>query len=194
MTDPTRVRDGGGSEELGRLIVTAEEDVLTESAQARVLDSLESSGLLDGASTTRWGAGHVAVVCALVAGSAAVAIAVGLRSPSPSVTATAPNVLPVVSASIVAPVAAPSADPVLPEPAAPRAPALRRPPQGPASGGAEPPSPREGLLLLQAREALEEDPARALELVKAHERQFPHSQLAPERATLRQAALARLAH
>jgi hypothetical protein len=70
---------------------------------------------------------------------------------------------------------------------------VRRPSQGPASGGAEPPSPREGLLLLQAREALEEDPARALELVKAHERQFPHSQLAPERATLRQEALARLA-
>jgi hypothetical protein len=42
----------------------------------------------------------------------------------------------------------------------------------------------EGALLLEARRALEDDPARALELVRVHEQQFPNSQLAPERARI----------
>jgi hypothetical protein len=42
----------------------------------------------------------------------------------------------------------------------------------------------EGMLLLEARKALETDPARALALVREHEKRFPHSQLAPERARI----------
>jgi len=43
------------------------------------------------------------------------------------------------------------------------------------------PLPREGTLLLEARRALPRDPTRALELVRQHAREFPTSQLAPER-------------
>ena len=43
------------------------------------------------------------------------------------------------------------------------------------------PSPREGTLLLQARRLLDTDPAQALALVQAHEKEFPRSQLALER-------------
>jgi hypothetical protein len=42
----------------------------------------------------------------------------------------------------------------------------------------------EGALLLEARRVLQDDPARAMELVHQHERQFPNSQLAPERARI----------
>lgn len=55
-------------------------------------------------------------------------------------------------------------------------------------------SPREGLMLLQARQTLENDPQRALELVRQHEREFPNSQLEPERALLRKQATDRGAH
>jgi hypothetical protein len=50
-------------------------------------------------------------------------------------------------------------------------------------------SPREGLLLLQARQALANDPQRALDLVEQHEREFPKSQLTPERSKLREDAI-----
>jgi hypothetical protein len=46
------------------------------------------------------------------------------------------------------------------------------------------PLPREGTLLLEARRLLETDPARALVLVHQHEREFPVSQLAPERTRI----------
>jgi hypothetical protein len=60
-------------------------------------------------------------------------------------------------------------------------------PQAPIAQPLSPPSAipaNEGALLLEARRALEDDPARALELVRQHERQFPNSQLAPERARI----------
>jgi hypothetical protein len=50
----------------------------------------------------------------------------------------------------------------------------------------------EGTLLLQAREALETDPARARALVREHEKRFPQSQLAPERARIAAEAANRL--
>jgi hypothetical protein len=50
----------------------------------------------------------------------------------------------------------------------------------------------EGTLLLQAREALETDPARAVALVREHEKRFPQSQLAPERARIAAEAANRL--
>jgi hypothetical protein len=55
------------------------------------------------------------------------------------------------------------------------------------------PSAREGLLLLQARQALDTDPARALSLVRQHEREFPQSQLAGDRARIAALAARRLA-
>jgi hypothetical protein len=39
-------------------------------------------------------------------------------------------------------------------------------------------------LLLEARRVLDTDPAHATALVRAHEREFPQSQLAPERARI----------
>jgi hypothetical protein len=60
-------------------------------------------------------------------------------------------------------------------------------PQAPIAQPVSPPSATpadEGALLLEARRALENDAARALELVREHERQFPNSQLAPERARI----------
>ena len=85
--------------------------------------------------------------------------------------------------------ARPSAAKAAPHPWRPTPAASTRPtsPQAPI---AEPGSPtsaapaNEGALLLAARRALEDDPARALELVREHERQFPNSQLAPERARI----------
>jgi len=66
-------------------------------------------------------------------------------------------------------------------------------PKSPPAKGTSPPtpSPREGLLLLQARQALDSDPAKALALIRQHERDFPNSQLAPERKKLLAAILAR---
>jgi hypothetical protein len=46
------------------------------------------------------------------------------------------------------------------------------------------PSPREGTLLLQARRMLDTDPVQALVLVQVHEKEFPRSQLALERARI----------
>jgi hypothetical protein len=60
-------------------------------------------------------------------------------------------------------------------------------PQAPIARPASPPSvapAKEGALLLEARRALGDDPVRALELIHEHERQFPNSQLAPERAQI----------
>ncbi len=71
-----------------------------------------------------------------------------------------------------------------PTPAAPTTPTA---PQAPIAQPAWPPSATpadEGALLLEARRALENDAVRALELVREHERQFPNSQLAPERARI----------
>ncbi len=55
------------------------------------------------------------------------------------------------------------------------------------------PTPREGALLLEARRALELEPRRALALVKQHEREFPKSQLAPERLRIAAEAARRAA-
>ena len=49
-------------------------------------------------------------------------------------------------------------------------------------------------MLLQARQALERDPQRALDLVREHDREFPSSQLQPERDLLRKQAIDRGAH
>jgi hypothetical protein len=78
-----------------------------------------------------------------------------------------------------------------PAPAAPTTPAA---PQAAIAQPASPPSATsadEGALLLEARRAIENDAARALELVREHERQFPNSQLAPERARIQAEAAKR---
>ena len=75
----------------------------------------------------------------------------------------------------------------MPPPKAPTAP----PPSASAlTPGA--PTVREGALLLEARRALDSDPARALSLVHEHEQEFPTSQLAPERFRIEREATKRL--
>ena len=65
----------------------------------------------------------------------------------------------------------------------PTKPTARQASIAPASPPSATPA-NEGALLLEARRALGDDPARALELVREHERRFPNSQLAPERARI----------
>jgi hypothetical protein len=92
-------------------------------------------------------------------------------------------------------VPAASAEPPTPpaQPVASTSTFARPPLKPPAQPAAEAtPSPREGALLLEARRALGADPARALTLVRAHELEFPRSQLGPERARIAAEAHRRL--
>ena len=209
MTDPTRLRDGGGSSELRTLIVRAEEDMLSDASEARLAASLAAAGIpVDSAPRVGairkpwWSAGKAGLLVSLLVGSAALGVAYrGMSRGEPASATIAP---PTLAASSAKPALAPVASfaeigSALPPPASaapspPRPLGARRAAEAPSASPeiASPPSPREGLLLMQARQALDSDPARALELVLAHERQFPRSQLAPERATLRREALARM--
>lgn len=96
-------------------------------------------------------------------------------APAPPPTSSAPRVAPPPSVK-----AAPSA------PAAPSASAV------PSATIAAPPTIREGSLLLEARRALDTDPARSLALVQQHQKEFPTSQLAPERSRIEQEARKRI--
>jgi hypothetical protein len=107
------------------------------------------------------------------------------RAPSPpSDPVQSASSLPEARVAAFPPAAKAAPHPWQPTPAAPATPTA---PQAPI---AQPASPRsatpadEGALLLEARRALDNDAARALELVREHERQFPNSQLAPERARI----------
>ena len=229
MSDPKRLRDGGGSEELRRLVAHAEEDLLSDAAEARLAASLAATGIAadptPSVGATRspwWAAGKGGLLLSLLAGAAALGVAyeaMSLRTPTAATstsakpTAETPTAdtpaaarmerptLPAPSAMLAAPPVASFAESASasPSPAsagsiAPRPLGSRRAAEAPRASSEVPsaPTPREGLLLMQARQALDVDPARALELVEAHERQFPRSQLAPERATLRREALARI--
>lgn len=209
MSDPKRLRDGE-ADELRDLLRAAEDDVLDDGATDRVRAGLVSAlpaGVFGGAtlwSRLRAGLASNPWAAALVAGGAAVGAYAFLSSGTPAPqTPTTP-----VSSAHASASAAPSVAEVAPPPAsqeplraaasasiAPRATASTAPrvPPREERQDAGAPSPREGLLLLQARQALERDPARALDLVRQHEREFPNSQLAPERDKLRRDAEARAA-
>ena len=64
----------------------------------------------------------------------------------------------------------------------------------PSSPPLAPTTAREGLLLLRARAVLDSNPSYARELARQHAREFPDSQLAPERDKLIRAAEERLKH
>lgn len=216
MREPKRFADGGGSEELRELLAAAEHDVLEDRrvgrVQAALLLSVAASGSIGGAtSATSAKAGATALgingskwlllSALLIAAGTGAGLLLTMRSTTaPSSAASAKGAAP---AEPAATSTSNASDPP-PEVAAPvtsvsssRAAPLAPPPRvtnqpvasAPASSAA--PSPREGLLLLQARHALGTDPARTLELVRQHEREFPNSQLAPERATLRAEAESR---
>lgn len=212
MSDPERLRDGAGPSELRELIRAAEDDVLDDAATDRVRASLASAlpaGAFGAATLfgrARAGPASNPWTLVLVAGAATAAAYAYFSSGSPapqtpvtpvaSVTGTpysAPS-----AAEVPAPPQPASAEPARPAPSASVAPrpvasvTVRVPPRE-AREDAGAPSPREGLLLLQARQALERDSARALDLVRQHEREFPQSQLAPERDKLRSEAEARAA-
>jgi len=199
VNDPKRLREGGGPDELRTLLIAAESDVLDDAAKERVRAGVTAAiavgapGSLD--SMAKMTTTSKSIVLAFVAAAIGLGTYAYLKSP-PSRAVSAPPATSVVSS---APSASASSDP--PPAVAPTetpAPLPEIADAGPSTpkpsakaSTAPPPSPREGLLLLQARQALDKDPARALALIRQHEREFPNSQLAPERAKLLEAVLAR---
>jgi hypothetical protein len=190
--------------------------VLDDRAVERVRAGLAATGLGSPATTGTGAPGDAAasggatkglgsalvklgLLSALVAGALALAVRSGTptpaAAPSPSASTPVPSTEAPAASSPPAPLPEPSVEPSPTAPAQRSARAAPRPAPSaslPAASAAAP-SPREGLLLLRARQVLEADPARALELLAQHEREFPKSQLAPERATLRRQAEGRLA-
>jgi hypothetical protein len=199
MSDPKRLADESKSVALVAMLSAAEADVLDLAAVERVRLGVArglangGGGSGSGGSTAGWllRLGLPAVVVAVVA-------VVAFR-PAPSVEERPATALPP-SVAAEQNAAAPSSEPTpfsgsedVPSPPPPepmRAPHRRATP-GPS---ATPPSaPREGTLLLEARRALATNPTRALELVEAHAREFPKSQLTPEREQIRAEAAKRIA-
>ncbi len=187
--DPIRLREAGSgaSDELRRAIEEAR-DVPGERL-ARVAKRLGSGGPGPGS-----GPGPGAAVSRLrtigVVGAAVVAVGVGLGAwrllgpardsePVPPRRAAAPT------ADIVRRAAEPVPD-VVAGPAPAAAPIVAQPPRAsPPAAEAE----SEAQLLLRARRALSTSASRAIELVREHERQFPHAEHVEEREALRVEAL-----
>jgi hypothetical protein len=202
--DPRRLGDDPADPELARALRAAQGDVLSPESVARVQASLAAAGIVSAGAAPAaklfsaalrfrlgLGLGLVALGLAGVAGVAATRDRhPGAEAPSTPTNQAAPEA----SHAPADPVAAP------PPPEETAAPALDAPPASapattaarshPAEGAA--PSPREGTLLLEARRALDTDPARALGLVRAHRAEFPQSQLGPERARIDAEARRRL--
>ncbi len=214
--DPHRLSDDPAGPDLARALREARGDVLSPDAVARVRASLMAAGIAAGApqapaplspmakllGATRLrvglvGLGVVGLGIAGVAGFASMrpASSQGLTmeetpEPHPAQPVSSPPAHPTPEPP-AQPASSPPALPT-PEPAAQPA-ATAEPPKHqmqPSSGAV--PSPREGALLLEARRALGTDPARALTLVRAHELEFPASQLGPERARIAAEARQRL--
>lgn len=231
--EPERLIHEDASSALGDLLRSAQDDVLSEDAVARLRSRLAASGvgLAPGAPPASPLAsrlvGHLAGK--IVIGVVAMAVVVGgtlaatraprrplvlapiqrspeaavtparvraIDPPTPASAALGPvgpvGPLDAPSPSASAPVATPSQRSIL-QPAQPAQPATALAAQpAPVSSGRAAPSAREGALLLQARRALDADPARALALVTIHEAEFPDSQLSPERTRIAAEARRRL--
>jgi hypothetical protein len=201
--DPKRIADEQGSP-LAAMLQAAHDDVLTRDEVERVRAGLAASVAIAGVGAT------AALVAIGVAAGTAWVVARGASAESAPTTAAVSS--PPAPATASSREAAPAPPPLLPEPppepqravlaeapkalpraaapaptlqpaAAPQPSSLAQPAPRPSVAPATPVS-REGALLLEARAALEHDPARALALVREHERQFPDSQLAPERARI----------
>jgi hypothetical protein len=205
--DPRRLRDDPTAPEVAQALRGAQGDVLSPDAVARVRAGLAAAGVVGAgmgalAAAPRSPAAKLLGV-ALRVGLAGLGLAgvVGIASmrhapgaaeaPSTTGEATPASIPPAPAPPPVGAPAPPAIDtPAAAAPAeasATRTHASARPPAAAA------PSLREGALLLEARRALEIDPARALSLVRAHETEFPRSQLAPERARIAAEARQRLA-
>jgi hypothetical protein len=208
MKDDRELTSSGDEAAFAAVMRAAQGDVLTDEAAERVRKRVAATVAVAGAgvavaaakpcfllglSSRVWMASTVAV--ALAGGGLLLAFGAGRTAdPSPPepalVTPSAPTSPPPVppavtpAASSTSTASAPSAAPAASPPRASR-PALpqRHRPAVPAN---------EGALLLEARSVLETDPARALALVRAHEKQFPDSALAPERGRLAAEATQRL--
>ncbi len=201
MQDPPRLSDDPGEPEIARALREAQGDVLSVDAVARVRAALTAlpggpaagprspmARLLTGATPLRIGLAGLVLAGLGLGGAAAMR-----HAPSPPVALPAPRVdqgsaLPPEEVSVPPPADAPPASvPSATTVGAARARASARP-----SSTAAGPTPREGALLLEARRALDGDPARALALVRAHEQEFPASQLRSERARIAAEARQRL--
>lgn len=202
MSDPKRLRDGAGGDDLRVLVRAAEADVLDDDAVARLRARLAAGAIGTTAvarakpSLFRALASKIAAVVGAGA-IAAVAIAAWpahhVATPAaPAPISTHVEAAPIVTAPATTPIATdvPSISVMdLPRPAVRAEPVVHvQPPPTPAPVAT---SPREGLLLLRARHALPTDPASALSLVRQHESEFPASQLAPERDKIRAEAEAK---
>jgi hypothetical protein len=202
--DPKRILEDEAPGPLAAMLRAAHGDGLTKEEIERVRAGLAGAAILAGAGAAAKGTGLLSsslsakvglalAVVGLASGAAWLALRDGAPPPA-SPPATSAKVEP------AAPVGSAIAE--LQEEQAPSPPTTTatqpssQPPQAPSTtptAGRAAPAPsaaassnpaNEGALLLEARAVLESDPARALELVRQHERQFPNSQLAPERARI----------
>jgi hypothetical protein len=217
--DPARWTGGEGGDELAQALRAATSDVLSDEAVARVRAGLTAAGIGAAAAATTTAVAKPAAAAtakvftasSLAKAGLAIALVGGLGwgihatigagatdpvvAAPPSATMMPPLATALPPVPEVAPAAAPSALPVPPASAAPApsparavvAPSRPSPSSSPAAEAA-----REGALLLEARRVLDADPARALSIVRSCERQFPTSQLEPERARIAAEAQKRL--
>lgn len=219
MEEPKPLIDDPEDPALARLLGAARADVLPPESLARVKAAVlvvgttaaviaTTDSVALAASATKpaaavagkvFGIGLGKLVVGLAVTGMAVGGVVAVRRASPGATpipppssvetvvappASAPVPAAVASPTVTAPAAVASAVPTVVTPTKPKA-----LPSAPPSV-AQP--KREGVLLLEARKIVEKDPARALALVRAHELEFPKSQLAPERKSIELEALRRL--
>jgi hypothetical protein len=217
--DPKRIVEDEGASPLAAMLRAARDDGLTPEEVDRVRAGVAAT-IAAGVATTALGVKHAGMLASLPAkvglALAVVGVAAGgawlarkdvvtlaARPAAPWHEATAP--WPGTSEHPGPP--APPSDPVQSPPSLPAADiaaspsaakASQQPRRSTPAASTTPTPPRvsgapanEGALLLEARRALDDDPARALELVHEHGRQFPNSQLAPERARIEAEAATR---
>ncbi len=195
MPEPTRIlEDPDAPEQLRSLLVDARTDGLDASGVARVRAGLEQSIGPAGYASAGSGVG-LKLLAALAVGGALVGgliLFAGEEAPAPPAVAERPV--------LVEPAPAPQApSPVVVAPPIEEeieAPIVEVEPEpAPAKPKAEKPSPAPGEefeLLLSARRALGESPARALKLTRRHARNYPRSALAEEREVIAILALVKL--
>ena len=207
MNEPKRLIEEEGTSRLGAMLLAARSDVLTEKQVARVRQGVAVALVIGPgagaavaivvAKRALWA--PIKITLVVIAAGLVGGIALNLlRSELPAHSVSIPRAIATASHSPPkAALDAPSPVPAVLLETASSAEQSKAHPAAPAKVATSPqarpvplrPTPtstpvNEGALLLEARGALEHDPARALALVRAHERQFPNSQLAPERARI----------
>ena len=206
--DPPRLRDDGSNAALARALRSAQRRrLLSPEGTLRVeRASLAGSGRRQGAAAKPGLtlAGKIFGAASVKVGLAAIVVAGGVawvwhdrtrqavRDATPAAAVAAPAETAVTLATVsVPPSVVDSAAPLsTPPPVATAHPRAQKAASGLAPSAS--PGAREGALLLEARRVLDSNPARAIALVHAHEKEFPQSQLAPERARILAEAANRL--